>query len=120
MFPKISDAVFGQESTSGKNLVGKQTPYGIPVGGMQTLPSTAQAMAGKLGVQYDPARMTSHAPEDVAYQRQLGNAYLLEGLRSTGNLRDGLRYYYGGPNRSMWGPKTNAYADSVMGRMKGN
>ena len=84
---------------------------------MQTLPSTAQEMAAKLGVPYDPARMTSHAPADIAYQRQLGDAYLLQGLRTEGNVRDGLRYYYGGPNHAMWKDKTNAYADAVLGRM---
>jgi hypothetical protein len=40
-------------------------------------------------------------------------------LQRTGNVRDALRYYHGGPNRSMWGPKTNAYADSILSRLGG-
>jgi soluble lytic murein transglycosylase-like protein len=118
-FDALSNAVFGQESSGGKNLIGQQTPYGVPVGAMQTLPSTAAAMAGKLGVPFNPSRLTSKSPEDIAYQRQLGNAYLQEGLQKTGNVRDALRYYYGGPNRKMWGSKTNAYADTVLGKLGG-
>ena len=116
-FAALSDAVFGQESSHGKNLIGQRTAYGTPVGAMQTLPTTAAAMAAKIGVPFSPSRLTSHDPADIAYQRQLGNAYLSEGLAKTGNVRDALRYYYGGPNRKMWGPKTNAYADTVLGRM---
>jgi soluble lytic murein transglycosylase-like protein len=85
---------------------------------MQTLPSTAAEMASKLGISFDPSRMTSHAPADIAYQRQLGNAYLREGLQKTGNIRDALRYYHGGPNRALWGPKTNAYAASILERLR--
>jgi hypothetical protein len=76
-------------------------------------------MASKLGIPFDASRLTSHAPADIAYQRQLGDAYLQEGLQKTGNPRDALRYYYGGPNRSLWGPKTNAYADAIMSRLGG-
>jgi hypothetical protein len=76
-------------------------------------------MASKLGIPFDASRLTSHAPVDIAYQRQLGDAYLQEGLQKTGNPRDALRYYYGGPNRSLWGPKTNAYADAIMSRLGG-
>jgi soluble lytic murein transglycosylase-like protein len=84
---------------------------------MQTLPSTAQEMAGKLGMPWRPDLLTAQTPEAANYQRQLGQAYLQEGYNKTGNWRDAFRYYYGGPNRSMWGPKTNAYADDAMRRM---
>ena len=86
---------------------------------MQVLPGTAQEMASKLGVPYNPGLMTGTTPDAAAYQTQIGNAYYNEGLQKTGNPRDALRYYYGGPNRAQWGPKTNAYADSVLARMFG-
>jgi soluble lytic murein transglycosylase-like protein len=63
--------------------------------------------------------MTASTAEGAAYQRALGEAYLAEGLDRTGNQRDALRYYHGGPNRRQWGPKTNAYADAILGRMRG-
>ena len=94
------------------------TKYGQALGPMQTLPGTAREMAGRLGVPYQESRLTSHAPQDIAYGRQLGEAYLQEGYNKTGNVRDALRYYHGGPNRKLWGHDTNAYANGIMSRLK--
>jgi soluble lytic murein transglycosylase-like protein len=87
------------------------------LGSTQMLPATAKEMASKIGVPFRPDLLSSNDPAALDYQRQLGAAYLQEGLQKTGNLRDALRYYHGGPNRSMWGPKTDAYANAVMGRL---
>ena len=89
------------------------------VGSTQVLPGTPQAMARKLGVPFRPDLLRSNDPQALAYQRRLGRAYYEEGLAKTGNVRDALRYYHGGPDRSMWGPKTNAYADAVLRRTGG-
>lgn len=83
------------------------------------LPATAREMAGKLGLPWRPDWLRGTSPEAAEYQKRLGRAYLDEGLAKTGNMRDALRYYHGGPNRSLWGPKTNAYADAVLGRAGG-
>jgi hypothetical protein len=83
------------------------------------LPATAKEMADKLGLPFRPDLLRSNDPVALRYQQALGQAYLREGLARTGNMRDALRYYHGGPDRSMWGPKTNAYADSVLGRLGG-
>lgn len=83
------------------------------------LPDTAREMATKLGFPFRPDLLRSNNPAALDYQRRLGEAYLGEGLRRTGNVRDALRYYHGGPNRSMWGPKTNAYANAVLSRVGG-
>lgn len=61
--------------------------------------------------------MKGSSPEAAEYQRKIGQAYLEEGLNATGNVRDALRYYHGGPDRRLWGPKTNNYADSILKRM---
>jgi hypothetical protein len=110
-------AVTQQESGGRAGIPGQPTPYGTPIGSTQMLPATAQQMATKIGVPWRPDLMAAASPEAAQYQQQLGRAYLQEGLQKTGNYRDAFRYYYGGPNRNMWGPKTNAYADQVMGRM---
>ncbi len=86
----------------------------------QMLPATAQEMAGKLGVPWRPDLLRGTSPEAAQYQLKLGKAYFDEGLRTTGNVRDALRYYHGGPSRSMWGRKTNRYADEVLARVKGS
>jgi soluble lytic murein transglycosylase-like protein len=87
------------------------------LGSTQMLPATAQQMAAKVGVPYRPEMLRSNDPQALHYQQQLGRAYLTEGLQKTGNIRDALRYYHGGPNRRLWGPKTNAYASSILGRI---
>lgn len=84
---------------------------------MQMLPSTAREQAAKLGLPYRPDMLAGSSPDAANYQTALGRSYLAEGLNKTGNLYDAFRYYYGGPNRRMWGRKTNAYANQVMGRM---
>jgi hypothetical protein len=83
------------------------------------LPETARAMAAKLGVPFRPDLLRSSEPEALQYQRALGEAYLKEGFEKTGTVRDALHYYHGGPNRKLWGPKTKAYANSVLGRLGG-
>jgi soluble lytic murein transglycosylase-like protein len=61
------------------------------------LPATAQEMANKLGLPFRPDLLRSNDPAALDYQRRLGAAYLQEGLAKTGNVRDALRYYHGGP-----------------------
>lgn len=76
-------------------------------------------MARNLGVPYRADLMTATTPAGAQYQRALGEAYFNEGLAKTGNYYDAARYYHGGPNRRQWGPKTNAYADSIIRRLGG-
>lgn len=90
------------------------------LGSTQMLPKTAREMANKLGLPFRPDLLRSNRPEALQYQRALGEAYLKEGLEVTGNLRDALRYYHGGPDRRQWGPKTNAYANSVLAILGSN
>lgn len=112
-------ALIQQESGGRAGAIGPQTKYGRALGMTQMLPDTAREMAGKIGVPFRQDLLTGKSPEAAAYQRQLGQAYLEQGLRTTGNVRDALHYYHGGPSRSLWGPKTRAYADSVIARMRG-
>jgi soluble lytic murein transglycosylase-like protein len=113
------DAVIGVESGGRPGVLGPQTPYGRAQGLSQMLPATAQQMASKLGVPWRPDLMTGTSRDAAAYQRALGQAYLEEGIAATGSVADGLKYYHGGPNRRMWGPKTRRYADTVLSRLGG-
>ena len=84
------------------------------IGSTQMLPATAREMARKVGLPFRPDLLRSNKPEALQYQHRLGQAYLEEGLAKTGNLRDALHYYHGGPDRSQWGPKTRSYANSIL------
>lgn len=118
--PANADEVFGsliaQESGGRVGVRGPDTQYGNALGRTQVLPSTARGIARNLGIPYREDLLTGTTPEAAAYQDTLGRAYLEEGFRNTGNARDALMYYHGGPDRSLWGPKTNAYADEVLSR----
>lgn len=116
---RVVGAVTAQESGGRVGIEGPQTAWGKAGGLMQVLPSTAREMADKLGIPYRPDLMTSKDKRAGPYQTQIGTAYLQQGFDKTGNLRDALRYYHGGPSRKMWGPKTNRYADEVMARLAG-
>lgn len=114
----MMEALIKQESNGDGNAVGPQTPYGQAQGSTQMLMATAESMARKLGIPWNPSLMRGDTPNALAYQRRLGEAYLQEGLdKYGGDVRSGLMYYHGGPDESLWGPKTNAYADAVMARM---
>lgn len=109
-----------QESGGRPGAIGPQTPYGRAQGMSQMLPATAREMAGRLGLPWRPELMTGTTPEAATYQRRLGEAYFDEGLRKTGNMQDALRYYHGGPNRRLWGPRTNQYVRDVLARLPSN
>lgn len=119
-FADPMDAVIAQESGGRAGAIGPQTAYGRAQGSSQMLPGTARAMATKLGVDYRPDLMTGTTPEAAQYQRALGEAYLHEGIEKTGSLEGGLHYYHGGPNQALWGPKTQAYTNAVLARMRSN
>ena len=108
-----------QESSNHPGVLGPQTRYGRAEGLTQMLPATAQATAQKVGLPWRPDLMRGTSPEAAQYQETLGRAYLQEGIETTGNLQDGLRYYHGGPDRKQWGPKTDAYAGQVSARLTG-
>lgn len=115
----VMDSLIQQESGGRPGVLGPQTQYGQAQGLTQMLPATAEAVAKKLGVPWRPDLMTGTSKAAADYQRALGQAYLEEGYGATGNIRDALHYYHGGPNRRQWGPKTRSYADSVIARMGG-
>lgn len=113
----ILPALIQQESGGRAGVRGPQTQYGQAVGLTQVLPSTGKGIAQKLGVPWRPDLMAGTSKEAAQYQQAIGQAYLEEALEKTGNVTDALKYYHGGPNRRIWGPKTNAYATSVLRRL---
>lgn len=122
--PASADAVWksikhqesGGEASPG-TAVGPDTPYGNALGSTQMLPATAEAMARKLGIAWNPALMRENSPKALAYQDQLGRAYFEEGVQKAGgDLSQGAAYYFGGPDPKLHGPKTRAYVQAVMAR----
>lgn len=111
-------ALVQQESRGRAGAVGPDTRWGNALGRTQMLPATAREMAQRVGVPFDESMLRGTSPEAAAYQDRLGMAYLQEGFERTGNPREALMYYHGGPDRRLWGPKTRAYADEVLARQQ--
>lgn len=114
----VWEAAKVQESGGRGDAVGPETRYGRAYGSTQMLPATAEAMARKLGIAWNPALMREASPRALEYQDRLGRAYFEEGLEKYGNVEDALRYYHGGPNQDIWGPKTEAHVRAVMARVQ--
>lgn len=114
----LFSAIIQQESGGRAGVVGPQTQYGQALGMTQMLPATAREMAGNLNLPYREDLLRGTGKQAVEYQRMLGRAYFDEALSKTGNPTDALHYYHGGPDRSKWGPKTRAYAQGVLGRLR--
>lgn len=106
-----------QESGGRAGVSGPQTQYGQAQGMTQVLPATAQGVAKRLGVPWRPDLMSGKTEAAANYQRAIGQGYLEEALDKTGNVSDALKYYHGGPNRRLWGPKTNAYSAGILRRL---
>lgn len=109
--------LIAQESGGDGNAIGPTTRWGQAMGSTQMLMATAEEMARKLGVPWNPSLMRGDTPRAMEYQHQLGQAYLQEGLdKYGGDPEKALMYYHGGPDEKLWGPKTRAYASEVLGR----
>lgn len=116
----VFDRLIQQESGGRAGAIGQPTKWGRALGASQLLPSTARAMAAKLGIPYNEALLRGKTPEALAYQLKLGRAYFDEGLsRYGGDVGKAVMFYHGGPNERMWGPKTRAYARAIMGGRAG-
>ena len=108
--PNLLRSVALQES--GANPAISNSPQGAE-GIMQFLPATAKEM----GVQdpYDPAQAIPGAARYLGQGLARGEA-----LRAQGQDVDpaayAVMYYHGGPDTAQWGPKTQAYVQSVAGR----
>jgi len=103
--PQITKTIFHIESSGGKNT-GRSLPDDAdsPVGPMQMRPSTAAALAKRIGIE-GPLNL-----QDMRFAVPLATAYVAEGLNATQSAEGAFGYYFAGPDRSKWGPKTAAYA----------
>ena len=104
--PLALAAIAKQESGFNPGAIGPMTKYGKAQGMFQFLPSTAKSYG------IDPLDPTQAANATAKM--------LAENLRKFGTLEQAIMAHHGGPNTKIWGPKTRAYGDSVMGIMGNN
>lgn len=91
-----------QESRYRANAVGTPTQWGRAKGMMQYLDSTAQGM----GINpFDPEQSIDAAAKQI--RQRLDNGYSME---------DAVKEHFAGPDRKLWGAKTDAYGREVLAK----
>lgn len=101
--------------------------YGVPnaegsgaMGIGQVMPATTRALAGRLGLPYQPGLMSGTGPDARAYQDKITDAAVREAYDAgAGDPSTAAKYYFGGSDRSKWGPKTRRYASDILMRLGG-
>lgn len=101
--------------------------YGIPnaegsgaMGIGQLMPDTARTLARRLGLAYRPELLAGDDEEARKYQDVLTAAATKEAWEyGKGNPQLAAQYYFAGPNKEGWGPKTQAYGSDIMERLGG-
>lgn len=96
--PALIKTVFHLESSGNPDI--RDSPQGAQ-GGMQIMPGTA--------------RMLNVNPRNFAEAVDGAGKYLAEGIAATGTAEGALAYYHGGPDRRIWGAKTQAYVAKGQG-----
>jgi N12 class adenine-specific DNA methylase len=95
-------ALAEQESGYNPRAVGTPTQWGRARGIMQYLDSTAQG----LGINpYDPAQAIDGAALQLRQRLDRGES-----------MEDAIRHHFAGPNRALWGPRTQRYGEEVVAR----
>ena len=110
-------AILAQESGGNYAAVNRETGA---MGAYQVMPATAQTLAGRLGMAWNPGLMTSDSAAGRAYQDRIGRAAVQEAIdASGGDPATMAMYYHGGSDRSKWGPRTQKYANEFVARLGG-
>lgn len=108
--PDLLRAIAQQESSMNPKAVGPQTDYGVARGLMGILDSNAK----KAGIDsHDPSQAIPWAANNL--RNSINN--------NNGDLDRAVKEYFGGPNRKIWGPKTNQYVVDIgnkFGKIKSN
>lgn len=106
--PALIHGIIRQESTFNTQIVSSAGARGL----MQLMPSTAQLVAGKLGLKHSVPRLTA----DPAFNMTLGSAYLSELIdRFNGSYILAIAGYNAGPGRvRQW---IQAYGDPRSGNI---
>jgi hypothetical protein len=101
------------ERESGGNYAARNKQSGA-MGKYQVMPDTARALAKRLGMEYNPALMTSNTEAGRAYQDAIGNAAIREAYDyGRGDMAKAAGYYQGGPNTRIHGAENRKYQEAI-------
>jgi hypothetical protein len=115
-FQGFKRAIIAQESGGRYGVANTEGSGAMGVG--QIMPETGAALAKREGLPWRPDLMRGNDAEARAYQDRLTDAALKEAWDyGGGDPQKAAKYYFAGPDRKGWGPKTSRYGSDVVRRM---
>lgn len=109
-------AIIAQESGGRFGVANTEGSGAMGLG--QIMPDTARALAKRLGLPYRPDLLAGKNKEAQEYQIALTNEATREAFDyGGGDLNKAAAYYFAGPDKSKWGPKTRKYQSDIMRRL---
>lgn len=117
-YDSFKGAIIGQESGGRYGVSNSQGSGAMGIG--QVMPGTARVLAGRLGLPFRPDLLGGTDPSARTYQDQITDAAAKEAWQASGgDPAKAAMYYFGGSNRSKWGPKTRRYSSDILSRLGG-
>lgn len=111
-------AIIAKESGGRYGVANAQGSGAMGLG--QIMPDTARALSKRLGLAYRPELLAGDDEEARKYQDDLTQAATKEAWEySKGDPQLAAQYYFAGPNKEGWGPKTQAYGSDIVERLGG-
>jgi hypothetical protein len=111
-------AIIAQESGGRYGIPNAQGSGAMGVG--QLMPDTARAIAKRIGLPYNPDLLAGTDEKSRKYQDTLSAEATKEAWTyAKGNPQLAAQYYFAGPDKSGWGPKTQRYGSDIVSRLGG-
>lgn len=115
-FDNFKRAIIQQESGGRYGVANAEGSGAMGLG--QIMPETARALAKQNNLPYRPELLSGSGAEARRYQDMLTTAATREAWKyGGGDIRKAAAYYFAGPNKKGWGPKTRRYQSDIIRRM---
>lgn len=113
-FDAYKRATIQQETGGRYGLTSSQGAQGIG----QVMPATAQALATRAGIKWQPELMTGTTQAAKDYQDTMAQLALEDSWKyAGGDPAKAAQHYFGGPDPKQHGPKTAQYVQDILGKM---
>lgn len=115
-YSAFKHAIIGQESGGRYGVPNAEGSGAMGVG--QVMPDTGKVLAQRAGLPWRPDLMAGTGPDAQAYQDKITEGAAREAWAyGKGNPQLAAYYYFAGPDKGKWGPKTRQYGVDILRRI---
>ncbi len=115
-YSAFKHAIIGQESGGRYGVPNAEGSGAMGVG--QVMPDTGRVLAQRAGLPWRPDLMAGTGPDAQAYQDKITEGAAREAWAyGKGNPQLAAYYYFAGPDKGKWGPKTRQYGVDILRRI---